>query len=72
MAPANSWRVAPGPAGAHAHAASSNPHVDAGTSPKTLTAGSYPKSSKRMFSGSTPSESSMSMHALSIIGGPHR
>ena len=32
----------------------------------------YPKSSNRMFSGSTPSESSMSMHALSIIGGPHR
>ena len=32
----------------------------------------YPKSSKRMFSGSTPRPSSMFMQAEIIIGGPHR
>ena len=31
-----------------------------------------PKSSKRMFSGSTPRSSSIFMHAWSIIGGPQR
>jgi len=30
-----------------------------------------PKSSNMMFSGSTPKDSSMSVQALIIIGGPH-
>ena len=34
--------------------------------------GHQPKSSKRMFSGSTPRSSSIFMHAESIMGGPQR
>ena len=46
--------------------------VAVGSSPGESGGGRYPKSSNKMFSGSTPRSSSIFMHAWSIIGGPHR